>query len=321
VRAILWEIQASQRGKRWLRIGKLGFQIGAGLVILFAAMGMANRLSCRWQKTSSEDDVRPRITTIHAAAFSHVTAETNAVDARTGYPIFEYQKELLGESPVVDLEPGEFCWVRWLDVDDVHPRGNGPAGAVRAFGWMNQTIKGRPILGRYVLDAWHDREPSTGAIGFPRAYAAAGNVRLIERVRPAKPGPPGSTVLMPGQCAIGSLERDSKGIIGRYSVELPAGRSVAVTVESNAHGACLWESLEFAGKEISCEGERDHCRVWGDCRYRIPRDGQYLLTLYRDAETDTAAEERRGEGYFCLAVAWGEVVFDSCDLPRRKSEP
>jgi len=318
MRSILWEIEASRWGQKGMRFAKLGAKIGTAVLLLLLLAMLALRLACSDNERSSDPE-RPRVQTIHNAAFDHATFGEHEDRSGVRYERAEYLDELAGLR-TADLGPGQACKTAWLDVDTVDPRDNGEQGAVSVVGWMNETIKGRTTTGRYIMDVWNDYEPGTGAFGFVQAYPLASNVRLIERLPPPKPGPPGWIAITPGQCVLGSLKADARQIVGRYWVELPAGKSIALWAETGIDGPCLQEVFEFEGMQLACEGKRDNCNIWGGCRYRVDKSGGYGITIYRGSAQSADVNEHGTAGHYCLMVAWGETVFDQCDpTPGRTS--
>jgi hypothetical protein len=265
------------------------------------------RVCCKDEKERSDDRQDP-IVTVHVAAFVDGLTFKEEDGTASEHAHDEYLDQLAGLS-TGDLDLGKPCVTEWLDVDTANPRGLGPLGAVKLAGWISLSVNGGTTTGRYLMDVWNDYEPGTGPAGYLTAYAVAGNIRLIERLPPPKPGPPGWTAIAPGQCVRGNVKADASPVVGRYWIRLPARRMVAVDVGKEWEHPCLREVLEFEGQRLRCEGERFRCQVRQSCRYRIPRDGDYQLTLYRESPSESGELDTDDSGPFLLQVAWGEKVF------------
>jgi hypothetical protein len=230
------------------------------------------------------------------------------------HPIYQ---ELLSPSGT-RLQGHGTCSKVWFDDDGVLIRGIGPMNGSTAPVWMTLTVGGQVFVGRVTVDLWRGTGAGTGGLDSSYNYTVGDNLRLVERVPPPKPGPPGWRVIRPGECVLGSTEPlDASGVIGRFLIDLPAQRSVGVRLLGELVGdfVPLEEKLTLDGRDVP-EVRVERVR---DDRYRTDRDGRYQLTVRRtdnpDARRTTGGRWRR----YTVQAAWGASITGGCEPPDSNS--
>ena len=305
-RATSEEIDASDWGRKAKRFAKLGAKLGAGVVAVYFAGLLVDRASC--QKKDEPKNSSRAISTFHIGAFGRAINEEVTDASGRRHPAHEIDSELVGIHPE-GTGSAQGCRDLWLDEDDALLRGFGPKNGAHSVAWMTETIDGKVVTGRYNFDVWAGYEPGTGAFGFGHSNAWAGNLRLIERLPPPPLGPIGWKAIRPGECVRGSLSPDASGVIGRYWIDLPAGRSVAVGASPSDHspqGICLSAELKIGDEAVNCIGAYYPCEVRISCRYHTPRAGHYKLAIYRTDNLGDVISDVDDRDKYHLGVTWGE---------------
>jgi hypothetical protein len=247
---------------------------------------------------------------------------------RTAYPAGEPQdafehihpiyRELLSPSGT-RLQGHGTCYSMWFNEDAVLIRGIGPMNGSTAPLWLTMTVGGQVFIGRVTVDLWRGTAAGTGGLDSSYNYTVGDNIRLVERVPPPQPGPPGWRVIRPGECVLGSTEpQNAAGVIGRFLIDLPANRTINIGLLGELVGdfVPLVADLALDGKSPPTvfEGE-----FKGD-HYRTERDGRYQLTVRRtdtpDASQATGTRWRR----YTVEVDWGAPIGGSCEPPDGKSD-
>jgi hypothetical protein len=216
------------------------------------------------------------------------------------------------------------CWRGMALWKDRAPtvRGRGPSNGSSVTHWVTETVNDEVYFGRYTFDLSYLLEPGTGAIGFWHAAQESENTRLIERIPPPPPGPPGWRVIQPGQCVFAKEEpADAEGTIGRFLIELPAHARVLIeTVTSTRGPNTTFERLTFNGKEVAHEPIPEATEERGpDFRefyYRTGEAGRYALTKHIPHNFHDDAVQSKKRLRYSLMVVWGETGFtESCTDP------
>jgi hypothetical protein len=192
------------------------------------------------------------------------------------HPIY---RELLSPSRT-RLQGHGTCSKMWFDHDAVLIRGIGPLNGSTAPVWLTLTVGSKVFVGRVTVDLWRGSAAGTGGLDSSYNYTVGDNLRLVERVPPPRPGPPGWRVIQPGECVLGSTEpQDSSGVIGRFLIDLPAQRSVGVRLRDEDEG----DYVPMTEKLTLEEHDVPEVRVeqLKDDRYQTERDGRYQLTVRR----------------------------------------
>ena len=202
------------------------------------------------------------------------------------------------------------CWRGMALWKDTAPlvRGRGPSNGSSVTHWVTETVNDEVYFGRYTFDLSYLVEPGTGAIGFSHAAQDGENTRLIERIPPPPPGPPGWRVIQPGQCVFAKEEpADAEGTIGRFLIELPA--NALVHIESELSGR-----LSLGGKEAAHEPIPG--AEMGGFHYRTSDSGRYAITMHRPPGSDRDSARPQERLRYSLMVVWGETEFTrSCTNP------
>jgi len=235
------------------------------------------------------------------------------------HPVY---RDLLG--PLYDrLGDHETCGERWFGEDTVLIRGIGPRNGSTVPVWMTLTVGGKVFVGRAVIDVWRGLGAGTGGLESTHLFTNGANLRLVERMPPPKPGPPGLRVIRPGECVLGSTKpQDAFGVIGRFLIDLPAERLLRLSPMPDLEGEHVPKdfSLTLDGRTVP---KVNMGEFKGDM-YRTEHDGRYLLTVRRtdgqDAGTDSK-DAATSDGIpwprYTVQVSWGEAIGGACSPPDR----
>jgi hypothetical protein len=223
-------------------------------------------------------------------------------------------RELLG--PLANHTNGRgVCDKMWFDRDEgTLLRGVGPSNGSSAPAWLTLTVGGHVVVSRVTVDLWNGVGDGTGGLESSTSFIVANNLRVVERLPPPRPGPPGWRVIRPGECVLGSTEsQDPSGIIGRFLVDLPGQRSVGVWLSQDSKGDYipLDEKLTLNGHEVS----EVQVRYLQGNRYRTEKDDRYELTIRRTDGPAAAQPIGSAPQHYSVAVAWGAAITDACSPP------
>ena len=230
---------------------------------------------------------------------------------------------LSGVSPNAAENHKKPCWYGSAIWSDREPlvRGRGPSNGSNVTYWLAETIDNEVFVGRYSFNLSYLVEPGTGAIGFSHTAQDADNTRLIERIPPPPPGPPGWRMILPGQCVLAKEQPpDADGAIGRFLIDLPARVRVQIDrVTSSKKSGMLVERLSFNGKEAAREAipGAEEGPGYREFNYRTDQAGLYALTVHHSPYYQKDGPEGKERLRYSLMVAWGENGFTrSCSSPR-----
>ena len=219
-------------------------------------------------------------------------------------------RDLLG--PLADRARGRsVCDKMWFDRDDgALIRGVGPSNGSSAPAWLTLTVGSHVVVARVTVDLWNGVGAGTGSLESSTSFIVATNLRVIERLPPPPPGPPGWRVIRPGECVLGNTEpQDALGVIGRFLVDLPGQRSVGIEFMPEANGRYIpmTENLMLDGYDLSrsVDGER----------YRTARGGRYELVVRRTDNPDAAQPPGTRMQRYTISVAWGAPITSACAPP------
>jgi hypothetical protein len=218
--------------------------------------------------------------------------------------------ELLG-ARLPDLGPDELdgCLPEWTDEDPIMMlNDHGPKNGTELIFWKAITLRGRTTLGRYIADLWTGVSiGSGGALGSRAAWSKVDNIRLVERMPPPQPGPPGFRAIMPGECVSGSLQEEEGRVVGRYWIDLPAPSSVGIfTRVPNETDAQLRERLTFDDVDVPEEIDPVERRPSG--RLRVSHSGFHKVIIYRVDPPGAARAETTRRKNYALRVYWGKYL-------------
>jgi hypothetical protein len=216
------------------------------------------------------------------------------------------------------------CWRGMALWKDTAPlvRGRGPSNGSSVTHWVTETVNDEVYFGRYTFDLSYLVEPGTGAIGFSHAAQDGENTRLIERIPPPPPGPPGWRVIQPGQCVFAKEEpADAEGTIGRFLIELPANALVHIETMTSTRGPdTTFERLTFNGKEAAREPipGTETGPGFREFYYRTGEAGRYAVTKHIPPNFHQDAAQSKERLRYSLMVVWGETGFtESCTRPTK----
>jgi hypothetical protein len=218
--------------------------------------------------------------------------------------------ELIG-AHLPELRPGELhgCLAKWTDEDPIMMLdSDGPKNGTELVFWKAITLRGRTTLGRYVADLWTGVSiGSGGALGSRAAWAKVGNIRLIERMLPPQPAPPGFRAILPGEYVSGSLKEDKDRVVGRYWIKLPAPSSVSVYTDiPNETDVELRERLTFEDLDVPEEIDTGSGRPTG--RLIVSHAGFHKVTTYRVDPPGAAQADGTSQKNYALQVYWGKYL-------------
>jgi hypothetical protein len=221
---------------------------------------------------------------------------------------------LLGdERRVVRSGFREGCSSEWTDEDPIMMFNNhGPKNGTEFVFWKAFTLHGRTTLGRYIADLWTGVSiGSGGALGSRVAWCEVDNIRLIERLPPPQPAPPGFRTVVPGECVFANLEDSDDRVVGRFWIELPAPRSVRLfTQVPYTTNAQLRERLTYDDLDVPDEMDPVERRSTG--RFWVSHPGFHKVIISRvDPVGTVPPEEVRKKGY-TLQVEWGISLSYGC---------
>jgi hypothetical protein len=216
-------------------------------------------------------------------------------------------------------DDGPECWRGMALWKDRAPlvRGRGPSNGSKVTHWLTETVDHEVYFGRYTFDLAYLVEPGTGAIGFSHVAQEGENTRLIERIPPPPPGPPGWHAIQPGRCVFAKEEpADADGTIGRFLIDLPGQALIRIESElSRNELGPTFERLSFNDKEAAREPIPG--AEMGGFRYRTGQAGRYAVTIHRPTDSQHDGMERKERIRYSLMVVWGETGFTrSCTSPR-----
>jgi hypothetical protein len=276
----------SRRGRTAVLIGGIGYAWSLALVF---------RPACSAMLKPSAEDQQP-----YAPPGDSHYGDENAVFTR-----------LKGWLPTFRRTRKHACWYGMAIWRDKGPlvRGRGPSNGANVTYWVTETINGQAFMARYSFDLSYLVEPGTGAIGFSHSAQHDENTRLIERIPPPTPGPPGWRVIQPGQCVLARAEpSDTEGTTGRFLIDLPS--KALVRIESELSGR-----LSLGGKETAHEPIPG--AEMGGFRYRTSESGRYAISMHRPPGSDRDSARPQERLRYSLMVVWGETEFTgSCTSPR-----
>jgi hypothetical protein len=218
-------------------------------------------------------------------------------------------RELLGPLAGHERAPS-VCRGMWFDRDDgALLRGSGPSNGTTAAAWLTLTTGSHVVVGRVTVDLWNVVGMGTGGLESVTNSIIAHDLRLVERLPPPPPGPPGWRVIRPGECALGSTEpQDASDVVGRFLIDLPARKSVDVYITSEL-GTCnmpLHDALTLDGHNLSRSSERE--------RYWTERDGRYEILVRAGSPGDDCTNRKPPRAY-SLEVEWGKPIAGTCPTP------
>ena len=247
-------------------------------------------------------------------------------DDNKPYPVGELGREVGAllrveqdlRGPLLDrVEDRSVCDSMWFDRDDgVLIRGIGPRNGSTAQVWLALTVGGQVVVGRATVDLWNGVGMGTGSLESSTSFTVAHDLRLVERLAPPRPGPPGWRTIRPGECVLGKAEiPDARGTIGRFLIDLPAHRSVRVWAFLHSLGADEEDPLTV---ELALNGGNvPKVRVAGlrDERYQTPGDGRYEILIRTRDGGEVGREVVEAHRHFTVQVDWGEPIAVSPCFP------
>jgi hypothetical protein len=211
-----------------------------------------------------------------------------------------------GPAMSVNKEDKFPCWgahVIWQDQDTL-VRGSGPKNGSTATFWIAQTVNSQVFLGRYSIDVWFLTQAGTGAIGFTTDIQQVENARLIERIPPPAPAPPGWRAILPGHCVLGEAKPiDDAGTVGRFLIDLPGKTTIFEKCGPESKWFPIDCYLTYGGKEVThvpIEGAMD-----GAFYYQTQKAGRYELTVRRTDPLEARKPDRGQWARFSVMVTWG----------------
>ena len=207
------------------------------------------------------------------------------------------------------------CSKMWFERDDgALLRGSGPRNGTTAAAWLTLTTGSHVVVGRVAVDLWNVVGMGTGGLESVTSSIVGGDLRLVERVPPPRPGPPGWRVIRPGECVLGSTQpQDASGVVGRFLIDLPAHEWIGVGITPEI-GAChipFTENLMLDDRDLSMSPERE--------RYWTERDARYQIVIHAGTPDDTCTSPKRSQHY-SLTVKWGRWITGTCFPPDEDSD-
>jgi hypothetical protein len=217
--------------------------------------------------------------------------------------------------PLCDRVPdGGACGMAWFDEDAVLLRGIGPRNGVTVRAWEASTVGAQVFVARVTLDVWEGLGYGTGGLDSVHVFTRGANLRMVERLPPAKPGPPGWRVIRPGECVLESLEaQDASGVIGRFLIDLPANKAIRMIWQTDRAGdhVPITDSLSFGGQAL----RRTRTEEVDYERYVTEHDGRHELLLRRTDVSDVGHAEGHAGRRYTIFVKWGRGIYGACRPP------
>ena len=288
------------------RFGTVGFGLAALQALVFVAYFAFGRFGCG-MSNSLADSIRGQASGVDNALTFGKPA--NDLD------------ELLG-APLPKLPSGQLagCWSEWTDEEPVYTPpgpGGGPKNGFEIAFWKALTFRGHTTVGKYVGDLWLWTSAGTGAVGFPSAGSQTANQRLVERLPPPGPPPPGFRAIQPGECVAASLDEDRERVIGRFVIDLPAPRSVGVSVDYPVQlDVKVKKQLRYGDAVVPGDCEEIGTQEAPECRpnghFRVSHAGRHQVLLYRTDQPGTVPPAQTHGKIYTMQVEWGTSVTYAC---------
>jgi hypothetical protein len=222
------------------------------------------------------------------AAFGRAVFTPESISALTGIAPHE-------------LEAATYCATAWTDRPQVFLRPTWLWQRTPATGWLNVTVSGMAVIGRYSMTLQPEK-CRPGSLHTSEC-TKVDDLRLEERHVPS-PTTDDWIVILPGQCVLGQIPAAEPSVVGRYAIDLPADRDVTVTAYTLPATIFVESHLFHGGEEVAAApGER--------VVYRTKKAGTYLLTLISTTDSDFSVRE----GQYSLQVYWGRAIGKRCPIP------
>lgn len=220
-----------------------------------------------------------------------------------------------------NVRPGEKegCFAEWTDEEPIMMLdSDGPKNGTEFVFWKAFTLHGKTSLGRYVADLWTGVSiGSGGALNSRSSWSKAGNIRLVERIPPPQPAPPGFRSILPGECVFGSLEAKEDRVVGRFWIELPAPRNVRLFTQLPTEiDARLQERLTFddldVPEDIEVVGSDSAIERRPTDRLVVRHSGFHKVIIYRVDPLGAPPAEKVRNRRYTLQVYWGRNLSYGC---------
>ena len=203
--------------------------------------------------------------------------------------------------PVQDLKKESYCATAWTDQEQIFLYDQWRQQRTPAMGWLNVTAGGRSVTGRYGMKLRADRcNPNSQ---HDSDCTKVSGLHLTGKWL-SSPASDEWTTILPGQCVLGQAPAAEPSVVGRYAIDLPAGRDVTVIVYTFPATLFVEARLFHLGAEVPPAPDE---RVV----FRTREAGTHLLTLVTTADSDFTA----GKGQYSLQVYWGRAVGRRCPIP------
>jgi hypothetical protein len=226
-----------------------------------------------------------------------LAGDAHAVFGREAFAI-ENVSVLTGMTPD-ELKARGYCATAWTDEEQVFLHNRWFWKGTTALGWLSVTIAGKAITGLYSMEL---RAQECELLS-DSVCTRVDRLRLRER-RQSPLASDDWAPILPGQCVLGQAAAPEPSVVGRYTVDLPAGRDVTVMAYALPATLFVEPHLFHGGAEIAqAPGER--------VVFRTTEAGTHLLTLTTTADSDF----RAANGRYTLQVYWGRAVGKRCPIP------
>jgi|GEM_PF-7065523 len=277
---------------------KRGRLLTRGLLVVWLCAGWTTGL---WLAPRARDwlcEYRSRTT---GPAYGMANDAATAIADKLG--VGEELARLLGMS-AQGLDEKSACSLSWTEQETTYVFAERPGRARATTAFMTATVKGRAVLGRYEVDLWrgdcaiHEGDPERPCTKVERA-------RLMERRELAVGQHVGAepVSLLAGQCLWRKFD-GSTAVVGRYKVDLPAEREIAIR-------AFVLPASAFLGYRLTRNGQDAPHARGENTMFESIGAGEYELEVRLLPRSRVPA----GAGEYTIQVHWGKGAGEPCPVP------